>query len=415
MKPLKLFNMASKMVKGSKLRSWITILGIVIGIASVIAIISAGDYLSTSVSDQLNDMLSDEITLTASAAQGSDDDEDPELTDMDVLILNGISDIEYVDVRVSTRNEVRFAGGRETATITGVDPAVWSQMTDEELSAGRFLQASDSNAVIISYYTATEAFDREIGINQMITIGNKQFKVVGILEEDETQGFGQMGGMSSNTVYMPYEAVYTLELDDDASYSISEKEEGVYDEIIFTLYEDVNQTTALENIQKKLMMSRHVNEDNMDFTIRSPTVFEGPEQIISMLTTFLSFIAGISLIVGVTGISNTMFTTVLEKTREIGIMKAIGAKNKDIMLLFVFNSAIIGLVGGFLGLVLGTILSQIIVWFIASSMDSSYQFVLSIKSVVIAIGCSLAAGIIAGIIPAYNASKLKPVEALRSE
>jgi putative ABC transport system permease protein len=110
-----------------------------------------------------------------------------------------------------------------------------------------------------------------------------------------------------------------------------------------------------------------------------------------------------------------MFTTVLEKTREIGIMKAIGAKNKDIMLLFVFNSAIIGLVGGFLGLVLGTILSQIIVWFIAQSMDSSYQFVLSIKSVVIAIGCSLAAGIIAGIIPAYNASKLKPVEALRSE
>ena len=124
MKPLKLFNMASKMVKSSKLRSWITILGIVIGIASVIAIISAGDYLSTSVSNQLDDMVSNEITLTASAAQGSDDD-DPELTDMDVLILNGISDVEYVDVRVSSRNEIRFAGGRETATITGVDPTVW--------------------------------------------------------------------------------------------------------------------------------------------------------------------------------------------------------------------------------------------------------------------------------------------------
>ncbi|WP_459202141.1 ABC transporter permease [Methanococcus sp. CF] len=414
MKPLKLFNMASKMVKGSKLRSWITILGIVIGIASVIAIISAGDYLSTSVSDQLDSMVSDEITLTASAAAGGDDDE-PELTDMDVLILNGISDIEYVDVRVSSKNEIRFAGGRETATITGVDPAVWSQMTDEELYAGRLLQSSDKNAVVISYYTATEAFDREIGINQMITIGNKQFKVVGILAEDETQGFGRMGGMSSNTVYMPYEAVYTLELDDDASYSIDEKEEGVYDEIIFTLYEDVNQTTALENIQEKLMMSRHVNEDNIDFSIRTPTTPEGPEEIISMLTTFLSAIAGISLIVGVTGISNTMFTTVLEKTREIGIMKAIGAKNKDILLLFVFNSAIIGLVGGILGLILGTIISQIIVWFIASSMDSSYEFVLSISSVVIAIGSSLTAGIIAGIIPAYNASKLKPVDALRSE
>lgn len=415
MKPLKLFNMASKMVKSSKLRSWITILGIIIGIASVIAIISAGDYLSESVSEQLDSMISDEITLTASSAGGNNDDEEPELTDMDVMILNGISDVEYVDVRVSSQNEIRFAGGRETATITGVDPSIWSQMTDEELSSGRFLQSGDKNAVVISYYTATEAFDREIGINQMITIGNKQFKVVGILAEDETQGFGRMGGMSSNTVYMPYETVYTLELDDDASYSIDEKEEGVYDSIIFTLYEDVNQTTALENIQEKLMAARHVNENTIDFSIRTPMSPTGPEEIISMLTTFLSFIAGISLIVGVTGISNTMFTTVLEKTKEIGIMKAIGAKNKDILLLFVFNSAIIGLVGGFLGLVLGAAISQIIVWFIAQSMDSTYHFVLSIKSVVIAIGCSLAAGIIAGIIPAYNASKLKPVDALRSE
>ncbi|ABR55568.1 protein of unknown function DUF214 [Methanococcus vannielii SB] len=412
MKPLKLFKLAAKMVKSSKLRSWITILGIVIGIASVIAIISAGDFLSESVSSKLDGMVSKEITLTASQ---NNKDKTSELTKRDVIILKGISDIEYVDIRVSTRNEIRFAGGHETANIIGVDQNVWPVMSEEELSSGRLLQSGDRNSVVISYYTAKNAFNREIGINQMVIIGNKQFKVVGILKEDETQGFGRMGGANSNIIYMPYEAVYTLESDKDATYSISEKKSGVYDSIVFTLKEGVNQTESLNTIEKKLMMSRQVNKDTIDFNLRTPMSFSGPEEIISMLTTFLSFIAGISLVVGITGISNTMFTTVLEKTREIGIMKSIGARNKDILLLFVFNSAIIGLVGGFLGLILGTIISQLIVLFIAQSMGSSYHFVLSTKSVVIAIGCSLIAGIIAGIIPAYNASKLKPVDALKSD
>ena len=137
--------------------------------------------------------------------------------------------------------------------------------------------------------------------------------------------------------------------------------------------------------------------------------------MINGLTAFLAFIAGISLLVGSTGIANTMFTSVLEKTKEIGIMKAIGAKNQDIMLIFLCNSAMISLVGGIIGILVGTLAVQAGLFFISIKMNAPFEFALSFKATFISTLVSIVVGLIAGLVPAKNASELKPVDALRYE
>ena len=169
------------------------------------------------------------------------------------------------------------------------------------------------------------------------------------------------------------------------------------------------------------MLARAVNERTKDFTVGS--VKEMQETIsstISSMTLFLGAIAAISLLVGAVGIANTMFTTVLEKTKEIGIMKSIGAKNKDILLIFLFNSCMIGLVGGILGGILGIVISRLLTVYLLSGLDTGMvrgiiSTIVTPESFLLVFGVSVSIGILAGIIPAYRASKMNPVDALRYE
>ena len=162
------------------------------------------------------------------------------------------------------------------------------------------------------------------------------------------------------------------------------------------------------------MTSRHVTQDDKDFTIISGKKMQQRRaEMINSMNTFLLAIAGVSLIVGSVGIANTMLTSVLEKTKEIGIMKAIGARNNDILLIFLFNATLIGLIGGIIGIFIGAILS----YFLPSLMGNApvTDITVSSNSIVIALCVSVTVGILAGIVPAYNASKLRPVDALRYE
>jgi len=159
-----------------------------------------------------------------------------------------------------------------------------------------------------------------------------------------------------------------------------------------------------------------------DFSISSvKEMQETISETISAMTLFLGAIAAISLLVGAFGIANMMFTTVLEKTKEIGVMKSIGAKNRDIMLIFLLNSGMIGLVGGILGGILGTIISKLLLTYLMSSMGTSMMIkgitsiIINPKTFLLVFGTSVLIGIIAGVIPAYRASKMSPVEALRYE
>jgi putative ABC transport system permease protein len=182
----------------------------------------------------------------------------------------------------------------------------------------------------------------------------------------------------------------------------------------------VNQ--VVNETDTKLMISRHVTSRTKDYSVTSAqAIQERIASVTSTFTLFLAAIAGVSLLVGAVGIANTLFTSVLEKTREIGIMKAIGAKNKDIMIIFLINSGLVGLAGGLLGILLGAAISLILpnllsgLGGIGGPGRGGIKTLLPISLLVEAILVSVLTGMIAGAIPAYRASKLKPVDALRYE
>ena len=179
---------------------------------------------------------------------------------------------------------------------------------------------------------------------------------------------------------------------------------------------------TLEQIETRLMLTRAVNERTKDFTVSSVKALqETISDALGVMTLFLSAIAAISLLVGSVGIANTMFTTVLEKTKEIGIMKSVGARNSDILSIFLLNSGMIGLSGGIIGGIFGVLGSQLIsAVFIRGMMmggraSSGSTVIVTPQIVLLVLGFSVLIGIISGVIPAYRASKMRPVDALRYE
>ncbi|AKB50649.1 ABC transporter, permease protein [Methanosarcina barkeri str. Wiesmoor] len=463
MKPGKILKIAFSMVKANKLRSWLTIIGIIIGIASVMAIVTTGEYFEKEVTETLEGFGGDIITIVASTPFQVTDEEfvvassedtdgssdvsgdnfetnteteeneeetqdstsnslefeqvtESQLTNMDVLTLRRIPAIEYINVNVDKDAEMNLGGESTHVWITGVDPAVWSKISNKDVEKGRMLETGDRNVVVLSNELAKNTFTREIRLNEIILLNGKSYRVIGIL----ATGSGLLGGLSGlfgSSIYMPYQDTYSIPSNTDLSETETDDYSAdVYSTIEVKLKKDADYEAAIEEIERKMRLSRRVTEDTQDFYVNSQKeVIESTRTMINGLTAFLAFIAGISLLVGSTGIANTMFTSVLEKTKEIGIMKAIGAKNQDIMLIFLCNSAMISLVGGIIGILIGTVAVQAVLFFISLKMNAPFEFALSFKATFISTLVSIVVGLIAGLVPAKNASELKPVDALRYE
>ena len=418
MKFIKKFELAWNTLVHSKLRSWLTIVGIVIGIAAVVAIVSISNGAQESMEENMNSFGADQITVTPgytkassgggfrpgggseSSSSALSEGDDPELNNRDILVIEGIENIKQVSPKVSSKQEVIYSSKQADVTIVGLNYEDWDVLVDTDVESGRGLAASDVYSAVIGEKVANNVFE-DMQINRQMMIEGKTFRIVGILEE-------------GNSIYIPLRSVEDV-LDD--------KEDGVYDSLIVSLIVSDLVANSTTDIEKKLMMSRGIlQEKEKDFTVSNMlSMQESISATLDTLALFLGAIAAISLLVGGIGIANTMFTSVLEKTKEIGIMKAIGAQNKDIMHIFLFNSGLIGLVGGLGGVVLGSITSVLIgsVGGVTggeggrgvSAMFSSTA--LSWELVIFALFFSIIIGMIAGAIPAYGASKLKPVDALR--
>ena len=413
----KSLKLAVNILVHSKLRSWLTIIGIVIGIAAVVAIVSIGAGMQQNVESRLGGLGADIITISPGGGRASASFRGghgggmlgttataANLTKKDVLVLQSVGGIEYIQGTVSGRGEMYYLGEKTTISIDGVDPLVWKEMTTSELESGRLLGPSDYNVVVVGSRVAKDTFKQPLTLNRMITLEEKAFKVVGILKES-----GGFGG-DDNKIIMPIKAARdTLEdVGSDEFDSITLKVANT---------DDVDQ--IMEDADKKLMISRHLTERGKDFSIRSAkSTQETMSDITQTMTLFLGAIAAVSLLVGAVGIANTMFTSVLEKTKEIGIMKSIGAKNSDIMMIFLLNSAIVGLVGGLLGICLGTGISSLLPLLGMRMMGMGREGMTTVVTpslLFFALLISIGIGMVAGVIPAYRASKLKPVDALRYE
>ncbi|VVB95042.1 MacB-like periplasmic core domain protein [uncultured archaeon] len=411
MKLNKCFKHAFNMVLHSKLRSWLTITGIVIGVAAVIAIVSIGDGMQQSLNAQLNALGGDIVTISPGFERGGGmfgmrggggGSSGPQATTKEIVLgrsdlqaLKGLPDIALIDTNIRGSVDISYLGKTGKVSVTGVDQGVWSQITTSKIKTGRMLDSADQNVIVIGGRLASSYFDQPVGINKMITINGSAFRVVGILDDQ------------SNSVYMPIQMAYQM---------IPDKTNDIYYTLVVKIRDENQLDEVITKIENKLMTARHVTTKSKDFSVSSrKEMQQARADTMNSMNTFLLAIAAVSLIVGSIGIANTMFTSVLEKTKEIGIMKAIGARNHDILLIFLFNAAFIGLVGGIIGIMLGTLLSGFMPALMGGLPMARGTAIVTLNSIFMALSVSVTVGILAGIIPAYQASKLKPVDALRYE
>ncbi len=414
------------------LRSWLTILGIIVGVAAVVAMLSIGAGMSQSMEAQMSTLGADVLTVSAGSAraqgpetvfrdryqpggdfpggsQQTSETNTPTLTDSDILAISTADGVETVSGIISGRATVQYLAQTATVSVEGIDPTAWNTMTTSQLASGRYLEPGDGTSILIGNNVANGMFDYNLTENMQIRVESKTFIIVGILKES---GTGSFGG-DDRTIFMTLESARDI---------ITDIDNNEYSSIQVKITDTNAVDQIIENINQVLYTSRMVTEDTKDFTVTSPTsMLETIQSTMATLTFFLTSIAGISLLVGAIGIANTMFMSVMERTRLIGILKSIGTKNSEIMKLFLTESAIIGLMGGLLGIFLGFIVVGIIssvginIMGMGRMGTNTSVAVITPVLIIFALLFSTAIGILSGLIPARQAAKLQIVEAMRSE
>ncbi len=399
----------------SKLRSWLTIIGIIIGIGSFITIFAIGNGMEKNINERLSSFQLDVINISPGFSRATSNfgpeggpgrmptsQSDINLTIKDVFTLKSINEIAVISKEISSQEKIYYTGESIKSNITAVDVPNWLQITNITLDSGRLLTPSDKYSVLIGDRFATDSFTKAIPLNIVIVINNKSYRVVGIIS-------------NSNDIIIPLES---------ANGTFTDVVITNYDKITIKVKSDANVDNVVTEINTKLMASRHVNTKTKDFSVSAiKDTASSMSDMTSSMTLFLTIVSIISLIVGAIGVANTMFTFVLEKTKEIGIMKSIGASNSDILLLFVLIAVLYGIVGGIIGVLLGGALSGVMSNLLGFSAGAgrggmsgflasgSITFSLAVYGVLLSIGIC----VLSGFIPAYRASKLKPVKALRYE
>ena len=402
-------------IQQRKLRSFLTLLGIVIGVAAVVATVSLGTTMEERIIGQLNKFMADIISvvpgklrIVAGPTQASG--KALELTEADEREIAKVSGVKDVTGVITASQTVAFGDESGKLTVQGVESAKVMEEVEINLigmESGRFLSDSDKYSVAIGNSVAHEIFSKEVGLKKSLIINGVEFKVVGVLNK----AGGVLQSMDS-ALYIPIKSARELfgdQYNDDEFASLSAKVLPGYDAGV-----------VADAIEETLRERHKQTADTQTFTVISAKFFqEQISSILTTLTTFLGALGGISLIVGGIGIMNIMYVSVTERTREIGVMKAIGATNKTIMLLFLLESAIFGLLGGIIGDMLGIGLG----YGISYSMQSfgpprqTGETGIIIDPEILLFGAmfGLIVGMLAGFFPARKASKLQPVEALRYE
>ena len=397
------FNLAIRNLMKKRLRSSLTIIGIFISIATIFVLISLSIGLDGAVKEQFRQLGSDKFFIMPrgqAGPPGAGGAVQLTLSDVNVIEkINGVKDVSYDTIgnaKVVFNNEIRYL------LIVGIPlkkSDVFMETGFYKIDDGRFLKNGDVGKVMVGSRFKNILYKKSVKEGNKLFINGKEFEVVGILQ---TIGNSQ----DDSLIFMGLEDFKEL-------FNSGER----VDQIIVQIKsgEDIN--VVAENTRRKLINFRGVTEKTRDFEIQTPEeLLKSFGIVLNIITTFLLGVAAISLLVGAVGIANTMYTSVLERTKEIGTMKAIGAKNSDILWIFVIESGLLGLIGGIIGVIFGMIIGKIIEYIAVVQLGTTLLKV-SFPWYLIA-GCLLFAflsGAVSGLLPAKQASKLKPADTLRYE
>ena len=380
-------------------------LGVFIGIAAVVSLISLGQGLESAITGQFNSLSTDTLTITNAetgfAPPGSAAIK--KLTEHDLEIIGSVQGIKIAIPRLLRVAKVEYNKILSFSFVTSVpkDEEQAEEMYDSlnlEVSQGRLLKPEDTGKIVLGDdYLTDNFFEKEIRIGSRLKIQGKEFEVVGFL--------GRTSTFTINSVILMTEEDMKeiFEIEDEIDFIIAKAEDE----------KDLEKIT--EAIETELRQDRNLKEGEEDFEVQTPIEsLETVSTIINVVNIVVGGIAAISLLVGGIGIANTMFTSVLERRKEIGVMKAIGAKNKSILTIFIIESAFLGFVGGLVGVIIGLLLALGVSSLANSSLGETI-FTLSPSPIFLAstLLFSVLIGVISGIIPALQASRLNPVEALR--
>jgi len=390
-----------------KNRSWLTILGIVIGIASVVALLTIGQGFSDSINAEFKKLSFDVIyivpiaegNLNANAfSSGTMPASSGKLTDNDVSRLRKISGIQDVSRVIERRASVDFKDKSITAMIDGIEPGVFEKTTSIGMAEGRFLVANDRRAVVIGSSVSEELFKpKRVEVGSYLTINGAKFRVVGVIEKSGSS----FGAELDNMMLIPFDESRELFRE-----SIAPDE---MDTVALTLRPGSKASDVEEAIKAELDASHKVRSTDRDYSVVTPeTIMSSVNQILSLVTLFLGAIAGISLVVGGLSIMNNMFTSVMERTKEIGTLKAVGATNSEILKIFVFEAGLIGAIGGAAGTFAALLLVFIGTFF---GLPASFGIGIPLFGILFA----FIVGVISGFLPARRAANMSPVDALRYE
>ena len=388
------FIMALKSLSTSKMRAFLTMLGIIIGVAAVILIMSLGNGMTIYINDMFAEMGTTTINVMITG-RGSTRTVDAD--DMYEFYEENTDSYSYVSPLVSTMGQVRTSVDSETymPSITGVSEQ-YLDAKQQELAAGRniaYMDIEQNSKVCVVGAFYDYLYDGE-AVGNYIKINGDKYTIIGVVEEldDKTDETG-----SDNFVYVPYSTAARL-LARNAnitSYIFLAKTEDDIDKCVSLLDDRLYETFQNEDLYT--VMSNSVILDTMT-------------DMVNIVVNILSAIAAISLVVGGIGIMNIMLVSVTERTREIGIRKALGAKGRHIRMQFVIEAGTTSAVGGVIGIVFGIVGARMVSMFI-----DDFTAVPTIQAILLAFGISVAIGVIFGYLPANKAAKLNPIEALRHE
>jgi len=393
MNPIETVKMAFKAIWGNKVRSFLTMLGVIIGVMSVTVLMAIGQGTTSSVTDSISSMGTNMISVTiqtrrfgfgmnkssrSSSAKGT-----VILKAEDVLALKDNEYIQYVSPTVSGSLTVKAGSTNTTASIMGVYPD-YANIVSTELASGRYIIDADvenrSAVCVIGPDLAEDLFGNTNVVGNTLHVNGRMFKIVGVLDG------------TSSTLVLPFTlAQRMLEATSITSFYVSATDSTV--------------VSAAQTAVERFLYKKY-QDDSTYSIMNQEEMLAAMEETAGTLSLMLGGIAGISLLVGGIGIMNIMLVSVTERTREIGIRKAIGAKRRNILLQFLIESVVLSGMGGLLGLLLGYGLMHLLESYMGMSVTASAGVAQ------LAMGFSMFVGVVFGLYPANKASKLKPIDAL---